>query len=133
MRIDGRCHCGAVTYVADIDPQRVVICHCTDCQQLTGSPFRVTARASRSDLTISGEPVVYEKIAESGAKRFMHFCGQCGSPMFSTGEGAAADVWGIRWGGINQRDQLVPTKQIWRRSAPAWICAFDGLLTSERE
>ncbi len=28
MQIDGRCHCGHVTYQADIDPQRVSICHC---------------------------------------------------------------------------------------------------------
>jgi hypothetical protein len=42
MRIDGQCHCGAVTYQAEIDPEWVSICHCTDCQTLTGSPYRVT-------------------------------------------------------------------------------------------
>ena len=43
MRIDGQCHCGFVTYEAEIDPEDVSICHCTDCQRLTGSPYRVTA------------------------------------------------------------------------------------------
>jgi hypothetical protein len=43
MNIDGQCHCGRVTYQADIDPEGVSICHCTDCQRLTGSPYRVTA------------------------------------------------------------------------------------------
>jgi len=42
MEIDGQCHCGRVTYRADIDPAKVSICHCTDCQNLTGSPYRVT-------------------------------------------------------------------------------------------
>lgn len=42
MRIDGQCHCGRVRYVADIAPEQVSICHCTDCQSLTGSAFRVT-------------------------------------------------------------------------------------------
>ncbi|HEY2210468.1 MAG TPA: GFA family protein, partial [Bradyrhizobium sp.] len=32
MNIDGQCHCGLVTYQADIDPGQVSICHCTDCQ-----------------------------------------------------------------------------------------------------
>ncbi|WP_208021386.1 GFA family protein [Paracoccus versutus] len=43
MKVDGRCHCGHATYQAEIDPGRVSICHCTDCQQLAGSAFRVTA------------------------------------------------------------------------------------------
>ena len=32
MKIDGRCHCGCVTYEAEIDPEKVLICHCGDCQ-----------------------------------------------------------------------------------------------------
>ena len=43
MQIDGGCHCGHVKYEAEIDPDKVVICHCTDCQRLTGSAYRVTA------------------------------------------------------------------------------------------
>src|SRR5262245_4627881 len=37
MKVDGRCHCGYITYEAEIDPEKVMICHCTDCQTLTGS------------------------------------------------------------------------------------------------
>ena len=32
MHIDGGCHCGNITYEADIDPEAVSICHCADCQ-----------------------------------------------------------------------------------------------------
>jgi hypothetical protein len=49
MHIDGQCHCGRVTYQADIDPERVSICHCTDCQTLTGSPYRVTVILLRQE------------------------------------------------------------------------------------
>jgi hypothetical protein len=48
MHIDGQCHCGRVAYQAEIDPERVSICHCTDCQTLTGSPYRVTVIWRRS-------------------------------------------------------------------------------------
>jgi hypothetical protein len=40
MKIDGRCHCGYITYEADINPEKAMICHCSDCQTLSGSAFR---------------------------------------------------------------------------------------------
>ncbi len=40
MKIDGRCHCGYITYEAEIDPEKVMICHCSDCQTLSGSTDR---------------------------------------------------------------------------------------------
>jgi hypothetical protein len=43
MKIDGCCHCGYITYEAEIDPEKVMICHCTDCQTLSGSAFRTVA------------------------------------------------------------------------------------------
>ena len=43
MKIDGRCHCRHITYEADIDPDKILICHCTDCQTLSDSAFRVVA------------------------------------------------------------------------------------------
>ncbi len=42
MKVEGRCHCGQITYEATVDPEKVSICHCTDCQMLTGSAYRAT-------------------------------------------------------------------------------------------
>jgi hypothetical protein len=39
MKIDGGCHCGYITYEAEADPEKTTICHCTDCQRLSGSAF----------------------------------------------------------------------------------------------
>ena len=50
MRIDGRCHCGAITFEGEIDPDKVAICHCTDCQASTGSPA-IKWQASSVDTT----------------------------------------------------------------------------------
>ena len=125
MKIDGQCHCGLVTYEADIDPLKVSICHCTDCQALTGSPYRVTAICSGEQIRMTGKPTqTYVKTGDNGRRWFQHFCGQCGSPLFTEG---GPDDWGIRWGSIRQRAQLKPTRQIWCRSAAPWINDLRGL------
>src|SRR5215510_7081424 len=69
MKIDGGCHCGYISYEAEADPQRAFICHCTDCQELSGSAFRIGIRIASDDFRmLSGEPTIYAKTAESGAK-----------------------------------------------------------------
>jgi hypothetical protein len=134
MKIDGQCHCGFVRYEAEIDPEEVSICHCTDCQMLTGSAYRVTVMARREDIRLTqGEPETYVKTAESGRGRLQQFCRRCGSPLFTTGEGSEAEVWGIRWGSIRQRRHLAPRRQIWCRSAAAWIHGLRDLPGDERD
>ncbi len=41
MKIDGHCYCGEITFEAEVDPNGLNICHCTDCQTLSGSAFRI--------------------------------------------------------------------------------------------
>jgi hypothetical protein len=128
MHIDGRCHCGLVTFEADIDPRTVSICHCTDCQSLTGSPYRVTVICTGEQIRMTGQPPkIYAKTGDNGRTRFQHCCAECGSPLFTSGEGNEADGWGIRWGSIRQRDRLKPARQIWCRSAVPWIDDVTGL------
>ena len=128
MDIDGQCHCGRIRYTAEIDPDQVAICHCTDCQTLTGSPYRVTALTTPDTIQLtSGAPKIYAKTGDNGLNRIQHFCGDCGSPLFTSGEGGAAADWGIRWGSIRQRHQLTPKQQIWCRSALPWIGTVSDL------
>jgi hypothetical protein len=128
MKIDGQCHCGRVNYEAEIDPEHLSICHCTDCQTLTGSPYRVTVICSGAQIRLAGNaPKIYAKAGDNGRTRFQHFCGDCGSPLFTSGEGGGRDDWGIRWGSIRQRKRLRPMQQIWCRSAMPWINDLKGL------
>ena len=32
MNVTGGCHCGQITYEAEVDPTTVRVCHCSDCQ-----------------------------------------------------------------------------------------------------
>lgn len=57
MKVEGSCHCGQVTFEADIDPGAVRICHCTDCQILGGSAFRVSVHTPAANFALrSGSP-----------------------------------------------------------------------------
>lgn len=132
MKIDGACHCGNIRYEAEIDPAKVVICHCTDCQTLSGSAFRtVVPTEANSFRLLAGKPKVYVKTGESGNKREQTFCGDCGAPIYAGPVGEGAAVLSLRIGTVRQRDQLVPRDQYWFRSSQAWLADLPA--TSRRE
>jgi hypothetical protein len=122
MRVDGSCHCGNITFEAEIDPDAVTICHCTDCQRLTGTAFRISVPAAADKLHfISGTPRTYRKTADSGRQRVQGFCADCGTPIYSTSASAQPSHYGLRVGCLAQRDQLAPRQEVWLRSALAWL------------
>ncbi len=128
MHIDGGCHCGNITYEAEIDPEAVSICHCTDCQHLTGTAYRVNVRVRKEDLKMhGGKPKIYVKTAESGNQRAHAFCPECGTPLYSTSTDADPQTYGLRVGTARQRAQLPPKRQGWHRSAMAWTKQIDAL------
>jgi hypothetical protein len=134
MRIDGRCHCGFITYEADVDPEKVMICHCTDCQTLTGTAFRTVALTREGGFKLlSGELKTYVRTGESGARRPQAFCPECGSPIYSTSEGDGPKIYSIRVGTSRQRQELLPRGQIWWRSAQPWIADVGSLPKSETQ
>jgi hypothetical protein len=122
LKIDGGCHCGAIAYEAEVDPARVSICHCTDCQQLSGSVYRTSVHAAREHFRLlRGKPKEYVKTAESGAKRAQGFCADCGTPIYSADPGGNSPSFFIRAGTVRQRAQLVPKYQLWCRSRLPWL------------
>ena len=121
MKITGACHCGAITYEAEVDPDRVAICHCTDCQTLSGSAFRVVVPVTPGGFKmLSGKPKAYLKTAESGRQRTQAFCPDCGSSIYSA-DPTNTKQFSIRVGTARERAQLLPKKQVWRRSALGWV------------
>jgi hypothetical protein len=118
--IDGACHCGAVTFSADIDPARVMLCHCAHCQVMSGSAFRIVVLASIEAFAIRGKTTSYVKVADSGNRRAQVFCPECGTPLYATAQENATSV-SIRLGCVRQRDRLRPFAQIWQHSALPWI------------
>jgi hypothetical protein len=120
MRIDGGCHCGKLTFEAEIDPEKVGVCHCTDCQTLSGSAFTTYVPVAREAFTLRGQPKIYVKTAESGNRRAQAFCPDCGTRIYACAE-KEPQVFNLRVGTVRQRAALAPKTQLWCRSALPWV------------
>ena len=135
MQVDGKCHCGKITYRAEVDPERAGICHCTDCQMLTGSAYRVSLPApAQTFRLLTGQPKEYVKTAESGVRRAHAFCPECGTPVYATAElPAERKAYSLRIGCLRQRAALAPRRQIWCQSALPWSGSLAGVPQVERQ
>ncbi len=134
MKIDGGCLCGDVAYEAEIDPEKVGLCHCTDCQTLSGSAFRIGVSVEEESFEmISGELKTYIKTAESGAKRIQAFCPDCGTHIYTTGVEDGPKVYRIRVSTARQRNELPPTAQIWFRSSQPWVTELGSIRSFDKQ
>jgi hypothetical protein len=135
MKVTGGCHCGQITYEAVIDPATLRVCHCTDCQKLTGSVFRGTIPSLPGTFRLkSGTPKIYIKTAESGTRRAHAFCPECGTPIYAAATETNPSTYGLRIGGIDQRTQIAPpTRQVWCRSALSWAMDLRAVEKSDRQ
>ena len=134
MKIDGGCHCGQIKFRAEVDTDHILICHCTDCQTLSGSAYRTVAPAKEGTFEItSGKLKMYEKTAEDGSIRIQTFCPDCGTPIYSSPPQGTPGFFGIRVGAIKQRDQLVPKNQIWVRSSQTWTQDLSHMSKTETQ
>jgi hypothetical protein len=120
MKVDGRCHCGEITFEAEVDPRAAGMCHCSDCQMLTGSAFRANISAPASTFKLRGQPTIYIKTADSGNKRAHAFCGRCGTPVYAC---APVDPpsYSLRLGTLTQRHQITPQRQIFTKRELKWV------------
>ncbi len=127
-KVNGGCHCQAVQYKAQIDEAKVILCHCEDCQTMSGAPYRGAVVVAGQDFDLSGTVKNYIKKAASGNDRIQAFCPECGTHMYATAvDGDPADkVYNVRLGTVQQRNELSPTIEIWCDSAQAWLPEVAG-------
>jgi hypothetical protein len=122
MKVHGACHCGAIAYEAEVEPGSVNVCHCLDCQKLTGSVFRANIQASAETFRIvKGRPREYIKVADSGARRVHAFCENCGSPVYSCAT-ESPKTFSLRLGALDEKQALGrPAREIWTRRRLNWL------------
>ncbi len=132
MTVHGRCHCGKISFEGMVAPDKVNICHCGDCQKLTGSAFRTNIQTPVESFVIHGRPKIYIKTAESGAKRAHAFCPDCGTPIYAPAP-ENTKTYSLRVGTLEERARLRPMRQIWCRSALPWSMDLGGLEKIDRQ
>ncbi|KAF5353081.1 hypothetical protein D9758_008744 [Tetrapyrgos nigripes] len=80
----GSCLCGENTFTIKGDPSIYVICHCVNCQKVTGSAFMSNGLFKEEDVDLTGckRFTVYADSAnKSGRTVHRHFCSVCGSNL----------------------------------------------------
>jgi hypothetical protein len=131
MKIDGGCHCGYIAYEAEADPAKAMICHCTDCQTLSGSAFRTVLLTSEGSFKLrSGElrqdrrkrhrPTAILLSKMWNAHLFHDSWRRPESPLPS-------------FGYVRQRDQFTPNLQLWSRSAQHWVNDIGSIPRIEKQ
>ncbi|MFE6758171.1 GFA family protein [Streptomyces sp. NPDC057684] len=128
----GHCLCGSISYRFDAQPEAVVVCHCAHCQRHTGSAFSVNILVDRDALEIKGTPKSYQTTGvENGNLRDRHFCGTCGTPIFTTLH-ERRDLMIVKAGTLDDPTGLEPSAEVWLRRAQDWVepgehrARFDG-------
>lgn len=123
MHVTGECFCGQITIEAQADTDKVIACHCTDCQKFSGAPFRPVIIIPSEDIQISGEVKEFQKIADSGNARLQGFCSDCGTQLYATDMDKS--VFNVRTGCLDQQASLEPKKHIFGKSTPSWLSDMD--------
>ena len=115
----GRCLCGACSFEIDGDPIVVAICHCTDCQRLSGAGHSTGAMYAESGIRLSGQPASYKLQSSAGNCVTRLFCGTCGSPLFGKNSGMPG-VMTVTMGTLDASEGMFPQVEIFVRTRRDW-------------
>lgn len=101
----------------------LVLCHCARCRKATGSAFQAVAPIEQDRFELlQGAQVIRSWQSSPGVHR--HFCGQCGSPLYSLRD-AMPGLMRLRVGSLDTPLQTVPGMHIFTGSKAPWFAIRD--------
>jgi len=117
----GGCLCGAIRYTISAPVTALRACHCKNCQKASGAGGTVNAVVPEDAFKITrGETKRYDDAATaSGRTLSRHFCGNCGSPIYSHRNPRVGFVV-VRAGTLDDSSGLTIGTHIWTASARPW-------------
>jgi hypothetical protein len=116
LPITGGCNCGAVRFEVSEPFQASMYCHCTRCQRRTGTSASVNGRTTPDAFRIvQGEDQI-RAWDPPGGGAVKHFCGDCGSALFSR----SPDSIGVRLGAVDGDPGIRPSYRQYTAYAAAW-------------
>ena len=117
--IAGGCLCGAIRFETSAQPTFQLLCHCTDCQTISGAAAYAAYVVPLDSLNVTrGEPAHYDVTAASGRINSRHFCPTCGTRVWAVlAEMGVASVNGLA---LDDRGHFQPAANHMPDSAPDW-------------
>lgn len=83
----GGCFCDKIRVSYKGDPAAHVLCHCLDCRKIGGASYSNNIIVTDDNFKLeSGTPKTISKTADTGKKITSHFCPDCGTTLFRTGD-----------------------------------------------
>ena len=117
----GGCLCGAIRYRVTQHPDKIIMCHCTDCQKASGAGASANTVVPTDSFEITkGTPKVFSKVVDSGNTLMRAFCPDCGSPIYSR-RANAPQMTVLKVGSLDAPVDLKVVMNIWTRSARPWM------------
>jgi hypothetical protein len=126
-KIEGGCLCGAVRYRSEAEPLMQVICHCKTCQKNSGTAFSMNVAVPEESLVVEGDALrcYNDRSGSSGQPFHRHFCGDCGSHVYSHGPAYGPAAF-IKAGTLDDATWLAPSIHIWCAEKLPWVAIPDG-------
>ena len=120
-QLTGGCLCGKIRYTVSQPLHNIIACHCTHCQKASGAGASHNALVPASAVTFtSGQPKCFEDTAQSGNILKRHFCGDCGSPIYSQ-RAKTPEMMVLKVGTLDAPADMKLVMNIWINSARPWM------------
>jgi hypothetical protein len=121
--LEGRCHCGAISYQVSGEPAYSALCHCGDCRRHAGAPMVGWAAFPKGAVAVSGEPALYRS-SEHGRR---HFCGACGTGLFYVNEKVLPGLLDIQTGTLDDPGAMPPRIHVQAAERLDWMDDVENL------
>ena len=126
-KMTGGCLCGAVRYEASGPAMGNALCHCRDCQFVSGGEPASLVIVGRDQLKITkGELKNFTKKGDSGKDVTRKFCANCGTQVISDVE-TAPQIWVIKTGTLDNPAVFKAGILLYTSSAQPWAHMPDGV------
>ena len=118
--MEGRCFCGAITYRIKSEISDSYLCHCRDCQYLSGSAYHALSIVDAKAFEIcQGKPNTFQHQTQDGSTLTRAFCPDCGTPLFNRSS-RFDDIVMFTTNTLDHPEDHPPKFQIWTTSAQPW-------------
>ena len=130
MKLEGRCYCGNIRYVAEGDPMLMAQCHCRECQYITGgAPNTFIVMPAAGHKYTKGTPKAFTRSdLERAVTR--EFCPDCGTHLATKPPGRPVVV--VKVGTLDDPKQFTPQMAIFTIDKQPFHQIPEGLKTFER-